>query len=161
MLHSLNHSVACAMLQMRPLAKAAETHCTVLRPLSIKTPNIVQVQISKSLKVPNSLTGCVQDWNMWSLGAEKSETHSEYMMVLPIGINGRYLGALQITKRGVPNDSPNPSFPDDKLPYLPRVLQPLQALVDLLAMAVSNIIQMERDVEIIQKYAPPHTTEPL
>ena len=26
MLHSLNHSVACAMLQMRPLEKGAETH---------------------------------------------------------------------------------------------------------------------------------------
>ena len=45
-MHSLNHSAACAMLQMRPLAKAAQIHCTVLRPLSIETPNIVQVSIT-------------------------------------------------------------------------------------------------------------------
>ena len=38
MLHSLNHSVAHAVLQMRPLAKAAEAHCTVPRPLAIEAP---------------------------------------------------------------------------------------------------------------------------
>jgi len=38
MLHSVNHSVACAVLQMRPLAKAAEAYCTVLRPLAIEAP---------------------------------------------------------------------------------------------------------------------------
>ena len=36
MLHSLNHSVACAVLQMGPLAKAAEAHCTAPRPLAIE-----------------------------------------------------------------------------------------------------------------------------
>jgi len=38
MLHSQNHSVAYAVLQMRPLTKAAEVHCTVLRPLAIEAP---------------------------------------------------------------------------------------------------------------------------
>jgi len=38
MLHSLNPSVACAVLLLSPLAKAAEAHYTVLRPLAIEAP---------------------------------------------------------------------------------------------------------------------------
>ena len=33
MLHSQNSSVACAVLLLRPLANAADAHCTVLSPL--------------------------------------------------------------------------------------------------------------------------------